>query len=165
MAGMRLPLIIQPALGQATRVPYVPYLSARFLVWVSFFPAISPYPQARLYGWLPLSNAYGIPYGEKQPISIILRLFLALENKAHSMYIGIFLHHKTKHIQCTSAFPCITKQYTHHVHPLFLASQNKIHPMYICFSLHHKTKYIQCTSLFRALKNNIHPMYIPFSVH
>ena len=25
------------------------------------------------------------------------------------MYIGIFLHHKTKYIQCTSAFLCITK--------------------------------------------------------
>ena len=74
-------------------------------------PAISQPLWGQLYGWLPLSNAYGISSSEKQPISIILQLFLALENKAHSMYIGIFLHHKTKYIQCTSPFPCI-KKYT-----------------------------------------------------
>jgi hypothetical protein len=102
----------------------------------SLSPAISQPQEGQLYGWLPLSNAYGIPSGEKQPISIILRLFLALENKAHSMYIGIFLHHKTKYIQCTSAFPCITKQYTHNVHPHFLALQNNTHLIYIRFYVH-----------------------------
>ena len=76
---------------------------------VSLFPAISQPQKGQLYGWLPLSNAYGISSGEKQPISIILRLFLALENKAHSMYIGISLHHKTIRTQCTSAFTCISK--------------------------------------------------------
>jgi hypothetical protein len=86
-----------------------------------------------------LSNAYGISSGEKQPISIILRLFLALENKAHSMYIGIFLHHKTKYIQCTSAFSCITKQYTPNKHPLFLVL--KTHPTPAGISFRGKTKY------------------------
>ena len=52
-------------------------------------PAISQPLWGQLYGWLPLSNAYGISSSEKQPISIILQLFLALENKAHPMYIGI----------------------------------------------------------------------------
>ena len=33
---------------------------ARFHVWVSPSPAISRCLKARLYGWLPLSNAYGI---------------------------------------------------------------------------------------------------------
>ena len=28
---------------------------------VSLFPAISQSPRGQLYGWLPLSNAYGIP--------------------------------------------------------------------------------------------------------
>jgi hypothetical protein len=106
---------------------------------VSLFPAISQPLWGQLYGWLPLSNAYGISSGEKQPISIILRLFLALENKAHSMYIGIFLHHKTKYIQCTSAFTCITKQYAHNVHPHLLAFQNTPTPAGISFR--GKTKY------------------------
>ena len=39
---------------------YVPYLKARFYLWVSLSPAISRCLKARLYGWLPLSNAYGI---------------------------------------------------------------------------------------------------------
>ena len=105
---------------------------------VSLFPAISQSLWGQLYGWLPLSNAYGISSGEKQPISIILRLFLALENKAHSMYIGIFLHHKTKYIQCTSAFPCITKQNTSNVHLLFLVFQNNTYSMYIRIFSHFK---------------------------
>jgi hypothetical protein len=59
---------------------------------VSLFPAISQPLWGQLYGWLPLSNAYGISSGEKQPISIILQLFLASQNKIHPMYIRISLH-------------------------------------------------------------------------
>ena len=43
---------------------------------VSLSPAISQSPGGQLYGWLPLSNAYGIYFGEKQSISIILRHFI-----------------------------------------------------------------------------------------
>ena len=117
-------LLMSPTQGQAD------------IIGGNSIPAISQPLWGQLYGWLPLSNAYGIPYGEKQPISIILRLFLALENKAHSMYIGIFLHHKTKYIQCTSAFTCITKQYTHNVHPHLLALQNNTHLINIRFYVH-----------------------------
>ena len=38
-----------------------PLPTARFWVWVSLYPAISKNLKAFLYGWLPLSNAYGIP--------------------------------------------------------------------------------------------------------
>ena len=38
-----------------------PLPTARFWVWVSLYPAISKHLTAFLYGWLPLSNAYGIP--------------------------------------------------------------------------------------------------------
>jgi hypothetical protein len=58
-------------------------------VWVLLFPAISQPLWGQLYGWLPLSNAYGISSGEKQPISFILRHFLALQNKTRLMSIGI----------------------------------------------------------------------------
>jgi len=116
---------------------------------VSLFPAISQPQKGQLYGWLPLSNAYGISSGEKQPISFILRLFLALENKAHSMYIRIFLHHKTKYIQCTYDFTCITKQYILNVYTLFLALQNK------------NTSNVH--TILLASQNNTQPMYIPFT--
>ena len=56
---------------------------------VALYPAISQSPRGQLYGWLPLSNAYGISSGEKQPISFILRHFLALQNKTRLMSIGI----------------------------------------------------------------------------
>ena len=120
-------LLMSPTQGQAD------------IIGSNSIPAISQPLWGQLYGWLPLSNAYGISSGEKQPISIILRLFLALENKAHSMYIGIFLHHKTKYIQCTSAFTCITKQYTPNKHPLLRAL--KTHPIPAGISFRGKTKY------------------------
>ena len=39
-----------------------PLPTARFWVWVSLYPAISKNLKAFLYGWLPLSNAYGISF-------------------------------------------------------------------------------------------------------
>ena len=58
-----------------TCVALVPYLKARFYLWVSLSPAISRCLKARLYGWLPLSNAYGISSDATQPTSNILRHF------------------------------------------------------------------------------------------
>ena len=67
------------------------------------------------------------------------------------MYICFSLHHKTIHTQCTSAFPCITKQNTFNVHPHLLALQNNTHLINIRFSVHHKTIRTQCTSAFTCI--------------
>ena len=60
MAGMGLPPNIAcPWVGDKGRVCPLP--SGKVLcVWVSPSPAISQSPRGQLYGWLPLSNAYGI---------------------------------------------------------------------------------------------------------
>ena len=61
---------------QGTRAAYVAYRKGRLISWWSnTIPAISQPQEGQLYGWLPLSNAYGIYPVEKQPISIILQLF------------------------------------------------------------------------------------------
>ena len=39
-----------------------PLPKGKVSVWVSLFPAISQPLWGQLYGWLPLSNAYGIPF-------------------------------------------------------------------------------------------------------
>ena len=41
----------------------IAYQTAGLLVVYPCIPAIAPYLTARLYGWLPLSDAYGIPLG------------------------------------------------------------------------------------------------------
>ena len=71
MAGMRYNKNNSLPLGRRhgllvplTCVALVPYLKARFYLWVSSSPAISRCLKARLYGWLPLSNAYGIIFVE-----------------------------------------------------------------------------------------------------
>ena len=61
MAGMRYNKNNSLPLGRRHGLfGYVPYLKARFYLWASLSPAISRCLKARLYGWLPLSNAYGI---------------------------------------------------------------------------------------------------------
>ncbi|MBQ9363794.1 MAG: hypothetical protein IJT97_10330, partial [Bacteroidaceae bacterium] len=41
----------------------IAYLTAGCLCVRPRIPAIAPYLTARLYGWLPLSDAYGIAFG------------------------------------------------------------------------------------------------------
>ena len=64
-----------------TCVALVPYLKARFRVWVSPSPAISQSPGGQLYGWLPLSNASGISSVAKQHKIKRLRHFHSLRTK------------------------------------------------------------------------------------
>ena len=62
-----------------TCVALVPYLKARFYVWVSLIPAISRCLKARLYGWLPLSNAqrhYSSLRSHAQSAGILFRCVL-----------------------------------------------------------------------------------------
>ena len=53
-------------------------------VWVSPSPAISPYITARLYGWLPLSNASGISSVATRHKIKRLRHFHSLRTKTRS---------------------------------------------------------------------------------
>ena len=62
MAGARVAPIISacPWVGDMSSVCPLP--KGKVSVWVSLFPAISQPLWGQLYGWLPLSNAYGIPF-------------------------------------------------------------------------------------------------------
>ena len=53
---------------QGTRAAYVAYRKGRLISWWSnTIPAISQPQEGQLYGWLPLSNAYGIFYCRTRP--------------------------------------------------------------------------------------------------
>ena len=56
---------------------------------VSLSPAISPYITARLYGWLPMSNAYGISSVAAQHIIKRITAFLPLQHNTKSNAYGI----------------------------------------------------------------------------
>ena len=65
---------------------------------VSPSPAISKHPRAFLYGWLPLSNAYGISSVATQHKIKRLRHFIPLQHNTRSNAYSIFipLQHNTK---------------------------------------------------------------------
>ena len=58
-------------LGKGQVLPMSPTQGQAYIIGDNLIPAISQSPRGRLYGWLPLSNAYGIPSGVIQPISNI----------------------------------------------------------------------------------------------
>ena len=66
-------------------------------VWVSPSPAISPYITARLYGWLPLSNASGISFPCNTTQDWTPTAFLPLQHDTRLNTYGI-------------SFPCNTTQ-------------------------------------------------------
>ena len=66
MAGARVAPIISACPWVGDMVSPCPLPTARLRVWGVAFPAISRCLKARLYGWLPLSNAYGISSGATQ---------------------------------------------------------------------------------------------------
>ena len=55
---------------------------------VSLFPAISKHPRAFLYGWLPLSNAYGISSVEKNITCLTFNDISSIDNICSSNNIA-----------------------------------------------------------------------------
>ena len=80
MAGKDEPHTWNLADMQGTRANHVAYLKAGLYYWRgTLAPAISKHPRAFLYGWLPLSNAYGISSVENKSIIHFISEFFIKE--------------------------------------------------------------------------------------
>ena len=74
---------------------------------VSPLPAISQSPRGQLYGWLPLSNAYGISSVATQHKIKRLRHFIPLQHNTKSNAYGISFRCNTTQDQTPTAFSFI----------------------------------------------------------
>jgi hypothetical protein len=92
-------------------------------VWVSLAPAISRCLKARLYGWLPLSNAYGIFFRCNTIHNQTLTAFSFLTIQPKPIGISVFgiLSAKELIYHATDLVLNITSPFEKHKQPNLLA--------------------------------------------